>query len=689
MKGHLIMRKMKMKMAILLTVIVVALAGIMILFSLANNNLSSLLKDDSMNNMETYLTAQTQIINDFIENSAQKLELFSESKEVTAMIADPDGEATLADTQDYLSRYYGVLGNWEGLYISSWDSTVLCHSNPGTRGMVLRTGDNLKALQDPMVKQGAGNAYVTGIMKSPASGNMVLSMYEAIYDEAGNPIGFTGAATMASTLTEEFGNLSLAAFPNAKCYMINTATGAYILNPDASLMGAAIESDMDKEILNRINSASATQGNFNYVNPADNTEYIVQYNKLTDRGWAVYLIDTKAEIYSASEAASAKLLIFCIIAFLVIVGATYLVVLYVTKPLDEIEKAIIAMGDLNLQDNAILTTYENNSNEIGNIAAAINHLRKSLIELVDILQECTISMGAVSEEMNSDSLSLLNCVEENVTSTDTLASTISTTNDTIASMDDKIARINEMVKNIDEMLRLSTQKSVELMSRAESMERGSSGFYASSQKNIEESRERTADAIEKLNNLTRINTLTDEILGITRQTNLLSLNASIESARAGEAGKGFAVVAGEIGTLAKSSAETVANIQDICATTNEDIAAVTECFDSTISFLEQEVAVQFENFANDSKQNREMAQELKELIAEIKRTSDQFEQFVGEFARQMEGLKNVSSNNESGVSNLTQKNITTNEIAEDLSSAADKNKKKADIISSIIARFKR
>ena len=59
------------------------------------------------------------------------------------------------------------------------------------------------------------------------------------------------------------------------------------------------------------------------------------------------------------------------------------------------------------------------------------------------------------------------------------------------------------------------------------------------------------------------NHVIDLINTITKQTNLLGLNAAIEAARAGENGRGFGVVAGEIRKLSTSSAESIKAVESV------------------------------------------------------------------------------------------------------------------------------
>ena len=75
----------------------------------------------------------------------------------------------------------------------------------------------------------------------------------------------------------------------------------------------------------------------------------------------------------------------------------------------------------------------------------------------------------------------------------------------------------------------------------------------------EEIADRTQGVFDKLEVLIdrtkKINDATKTIQAIANKTNMLSLNASIESARAGEYGRGFSVVAQQMQQLANTSKE--------------------------------------------------------------------------------------------------------------------------------------
>lgn len=76
--------------------------------------------------------------------------------------------------------------------------------------------------------------------------------------------------------------------------------------------------------------------------------------------------------------------------------------------------------------------------------------------------------------------------------------------------------------------------------------------------------------------LQKVGKIAEYIGDVSRQTNLLSLNASIEATRAGEFGKGFAVVADEVRKLADGSAQSAADINDMIESLREESRRVHE-----------------------------------------------------------------------------------------------------------------
>ena len=241
--------------------------------------------------------------------------------------------------------------------------------------------------------------------------------------------------------------------------------------------------------------------------------------------------------------------------------------------------------------NNTLTISKAISDDIDEVTERMKVLKSSVSSTRDSMQDVTTGANETAEYMQQQLLQ----TEEIMEQIDSAKGVVETIASNVVTTEESITTGKE---NINQLLECVTASERDGSVVAENMN-------------------------DLMKNTEQMNSIVEMINNITRQTSLLSLNASIEAARAGEAGRGFAVVASEIQTLASQTSEATINITSLI---NDISKSIEEVFKSTNQMMDnnkvqnkavETMAVNFEKIEDCVAVIQEVSSSLEKVVVEL------------------------------------------------------------------------
>lgn len=400
--------------------------------------------------------------------------------------------------------------------------------------------------------------------------------------------------------------------------------GTMLYHPTKEKVGQPVENAVIKGVVQQLQDGKKPEtAVVEYV--FNGTTKYSAYTILNNENILVLTADESEALSGITTVTAASVGISTIVVLIAII-ISFIMGRRLMRPLVKVSAIIEDVANGNI--DADFSVVKESNDEIGLIIEKMKELTQSLGSIVGRIRNSSDTMSSNSYELNDTSSQTLaanneisKAVEDVAEGSTGMAASISKINENLLEMSNETKDINASVDEIKNQTAAVQDSSKIMNDKIKSMQ--------DSSRKMDDGISAISKRIETVNTtVDKVSNIVSVIEEISSETNLLSLNASIEAARAGDAGKGFAVVAQEIRVLSDNTNTELENIKQIISSLVEECRYCVQASGTIVednAKQKEEIKAVLDEFGSLDEQiqkTAEKADEIEELVTAMIELND-------------------------------------------------------------------
>lgn len=418
-------------------------------------------------------------------------------------------------------------------------------------------------------------------------------------------------------------DVKLEGIDSAYMYVVQK-DGTMLYHPTKEKVGQPVENAVIKGVVKQLQDGKKPGTTVVEYDFNGTTKYSA-YTILNNENILVLTADESEALAGITTVTGVAVGIIAIVVLIAII-ISFIMGRRLMRPLVKVSTIIEDVANGNIE--ADFSVVKESNDEIGLIIEKMKELTQSLGSIVGKIRNSSDTMSSNSYELNDTSSQTLaanneisKAVEDVAEGSTGIAASISKINENLLEMSNETKDINASVDEIKNQT-VAVQDSSKIMNdKIKSMQ--------DSSHKMDEGISAISKRIETVNTtVDKVSNIVSVIEEISSETNLLSLNASIEAARAGDAGKGFAVVAQEIRVLSDNTNTELENIKQIISSLVEECRYCVQASGTIVednAKQKEEIKAVLDEFGSLDEQiqkTAEKADEIEELVTAMIELND-------------------------------------------------------------------